>query len=125
MEPCRFDVGCWRPLCPHSGRRAARWTAVWRLLEEQEEELHERIVEQNVDVPVPQIIVPVPLQEETDEVIKLFPAERVPERTVEQIVDMPAPQIQGQIVEVAEIIPQERIPEHTVGASASDLRRDR
>ena len=60
-------MGCWRPLCPfrHSGRRAARWIAVWRLLEKQEDELHERIVEQNVDMPVPQITVPVlPFQEE-------------------------------------------------------------
>ena len=55
---------------------------------------------------------------QTDEVIKLFPAERVPERTVEQIVDMPVPQIQEQIVEVAEIIPQERTSEHTVGVPA-------
>ena len=23
MDPCRFDMGCWRPLCPF--RRAARW----------------------------------------------------------------------------------------------------
>ena len=58
----------------------------WRLLEEQEEEeLHERIVEQNVDVPVPQITVP--FQEEIVKMIKPFPAERVAERTIGQIVD--------------------------------------
>ena len=41
MEPCRFDTGCWRPLCPygHSGRgRAARWGALWSLLAKQEVE---------------------------------------------------------------------------------------
>ena len=98
MEPCRFDMGCWSPICPfrHSGRRAARWIAVWRLLEEEEEEEEEeyspeRIVEQNVDVPVPQITVPVPFQEEIVKVIKSFPAERISERTIEQIVGMPVP----------------------------------
>ena len=70
MEPCRFDTGCWRPLCPygHSGRRAARWAALWAFLAMQEEEevfegpenipkkgIHERIVEQTVDVPVPHV----------------------------------------------------------------------
>ena len=44
--------------------------------------LHERIVEQNIDVPVPQITVPVPFQEEIIEVIKPFPAERISERTI-------------------------------------------
>ena len=141
MEPCRFDMGCWRPLClfRHSGRRATRWIAVWRLLAEQEEEFsperigeqtvdvqvpqiaardmhQERISEhtQNIDVPVTQIIVPVPFQEEIIEVIKPFQAERISERTVEQIVDMPVPQIQEQIVEVAKTIPQERISERIV-----------
>ena len=95
-------MGCWRPLCPfrHSGRRAARWIAVWRLLEKQEEELHERIVEQNVDMPVPQITVPVPFQEEIVEVIKLFAAERISERTIEQVVDASVPQILEEDVEV-------------------------
>ena len=35
MAPCRFDEGCWRPLCPcrHSGKgRAAMWTRVWLTL---------------------------------------------------------------------------------------------
>ena len=50
MEPCRFDMACWRPLCPfsHSGpSRAARWAAVWSFLADQEEHI--------VDVPGPQI----------------------------------------------------------------------
>ena len=39
--PCRYDMGCWRPLCTfrHSGpSRAARWAAVWGLLAKMEEE---------------------------------------------------------------------------------------
>ena len=81
-------------------------------MEEQEEELYERIVEQKVDVPVQQITVPVPSQEEIVEVIKPFSAERISERTGEQIVDL------KQIMEVAKIIPQERTSEHTVGVPA-------
>ena len=102
-------------LMEHSGRRAARWIAVWRLLEKQEDELHERIVEQNVDMPVPQITVPVPFQEEIVEVIKHFPAERISERTIEQAVDAPVPQILEEHVEVvkagsaAHLAPQDRI----------------
>ena len=36
--------------------------------------ISERVFEQTEDVPVPQIAVPVLLQEETDEVILIFPA---------------------------------------------------
>ena len=45
-------------------------------------------------------------QEETDEVVKLFLAERMPERTAEQIGGMPMPQIQEHFAEVAKFIPQ-------------------
>ena len=122
MEPCRFDMGCWRPLCPygHSGRRAARWAALWRYLEEEKASSRStsRSVSEhcNDDLPVPQVMeellekfenipqeriseltqitVLVPFQEETDEVIKLFPAlypaERISQRTAEQIVDASA-----------------------------------
>ena len=67
MEPCRYDMGCWRPLCPygHSGRRAVRWAALWSFFAMQEEgdenfegikeRFHERNEEQTVDVLVPQI----------------------------------------------------------------------
>ena len=79
MEPCRYDMGCWR------------------------QELHERIVEQNVDVPVPQITVPVPIKEEIVEV------------------DLPVPQIQEQIMEVAEVIRQGRTFEHTVGVPVPQI----
>ena len=62
-EPCRFDGGCWRPLCPfrHSGAdRAARWAAEWALLA-----AHERIDEQIVHMPVPQIAAKIPEVVET------------------------------------------------------------
>ena len=44
MEPCRYDMGCWRPLCPygHSGRRAATWAALWRFLADMEDEASSR-----------------------------------------------------------------------------------
>ena len=73
----------------------------------------ERISEhtQTVNVPVPQIAVPVPFDKETDEVILPVTADRTSACTVEQFVDMPVPQIQEQIVEVAHTIPQERISE--------------
>ena len=88
---------------------------VWETLLQQH--ISEHIFEQTEDVPVPQITVPVPLQEETDEVIQLFPAERTSERTVEQIVDMPVPQILEEVVEVVKavsavhIVFQERLSE--------------
>ena len=81
-------------------RQRFRDTALWSLLAKQEDA--------TVNVPVPQIAVPVPFQKETDEVMLPVTAERLSERTVEQIVDMPVPQIQEQIVEVAQTIPQER-----------------
>ena len=45
MEPCRFGGGCWRPPSPygHSGRRAARWAALWTFLACQEDENLEEI----------------------------------------------------------------------------------
>ena len=76
---------------------------------------------QNRNEPVPQF------PEETDEVVKLLLAERMPERTVEQIGSMSVPQIQEQItettppvpqilkevVEVGKILPQESISKRT------------
>ena len=79
MKPCRYDMGCWRRLCPygHSGRRAVRWAALWSFLAMQEggdenlegikERVHEHIVEQTVDVQVPQIATKIP------EVVETFP----------------------------------------------------
>ena len=115
MEPCRFDMGCWRPLCPfgHSGRRAARWAALWSHLAMEEKD-------QIVDVPEPQImedilneitprkhiwerILPVPhLQEENVEVIQrsvegIISQEYISERT--QVVDATMPQIMEELQE--------------------------
>ena len=97
MEPCRFDMGCWRPLCPygHSGRgRAARWAALWSLLAKQEEEDDfgvvkaipaedgsERFVEQDADVSVPPVAA----------VVEITLEEHISERT--QIVDISVPQL--------------------------------
>ena len=52
------------------------------------ERISERIAEQIVDVPTPQIL------EEIVEVIPV-PLERISERIAEQIVDVPTPQILG------------------------------
>ena len=83
MEPCRYDMGCWRPLCPygHSGRRAVRWAALWSFLAMQEEgdenledikeRVHEHIVEQTVDVPVPRVTTKI------QEVVEDIPQERI------------------------------------------------
>ena len=83
MEPCRYDMGCCRPLCPygHSGRRAVRWAALWSFLA---------------------------MQEEGDENLEGF-KERFQERIVEQTVDVPVPQVATTIPEVVENISQERI----------------
>ena len=54
MDACRYGSGCWRPLCPygHSGGRAARWAALWALLENQEYGSEdERTVERTIDEP--------------------------------------------------------------------------
>ena len=71
-------------------------------------------VAQTVNVPVPQIAVPVPFHKKTDEVILPVTAERTSVCTVAQFVDMLVPQIQEQIVEVSNTIPQERISERIV-----------
>ena len=53
-----------------------------------------QILDQIVDVPVPQIM------EETVEVAKLIPQERIQQRTLEETVNVPFQQIQEQIVAV-------------------------
>ena len=52
--------------------------------------------------------------EETFEVIKVMPSERVPVRIKQQIVDPPVPHVAGKILEVIEDIPQERISQRIV-----------
>ena len=99
MEPCRFDTGCWRPVCPygHSGRgRAARWAALWSLLAKQEveddlevvkvipvEAGSERFAEQNAGVPVPPVVVEV----------EIIPKEHISERKF--VEDVPVPPDSG------------------------------
>ena len=92
-----------------------QFMGVWETIPQQH--ISEHIFEQSEDVPMPQITVPVAFQEETDEVIQSFPAER----TIARIVDTSVPQIQEQIVQVAKIIPQGRTPEHTVGVPAPQI----
>ena len=57
-----------------------------------------QILDQIVDVPVPQIA------EETVEAAKLIPEERIQQRTLEETVSGPVPQIQEQIVAVVKAL---------------------
>ena len=96
MEPCRFDTGCWRPLCPygHSGRgHAARWAALWSLFAKQEEDDLEVVkvipAEDGSERFVP--VLPVAA------VVEITPEEHISERT--QIVDIPVPQLLEELQE--------------------------
>ena len=61
-----------------------------------------QILDQIVDVPVPQ------LMEETVEAAKSIPEERTQQRTLEETVSVPVPQIQEQIVEVVKALFERR-----------------
>ena len=61
--------------------------------------IHERIVEETIDVPVPQVM------KEVIEVVKVIPHEPVQNRTVEHIVDVSVPQIQEELLELIQLIP--------------------
>ena len=82
MDQCRYGSSCWRPLCPyvHASRRARRWAELWTLFASQEEEddlevvkvisveaVSERFTEQNADVVLPIVDVPVPLAQPCDQ----------------------------------------------------------
>ena len=75
-----------------------------------QEQMSKRIVEQIVDVPMPQILeqivhVPVPqIMEETVEAAKSIPQERIQQRALEETVNVPVPQIQEQIVAVVKAL---------------------
>ena len=86
-----------------------------------EEQISERIVEQIVDVPIPQITVeavkhirqeqvqgvPVPrFLDEAGEVIQLSPQEQILDCVIEQVVDTPVRQIREPSVEVMKAIPK-------------------
>ena len=70
--------------------------------------IQERIVEETVDVAVPQVM------EETVEIAKYIPQERVEICTVEQVVDVPVPQIMEDIFGVVKFVSQERAQQRTV-----------
>ena len=69
-----------------------------------------------MDVPVPHVVeiildVHVPkATDETTEVVKHIPQERVQNCTGEEIVDMPVPQIRKETVEVIQHLPTGRVP---------------
>ena len=73
-----------------------------------------RIIEQIVDVSVPE------MPECSIEVLKIIPYERLQRHTVERIADVPVPQtmeaaqIQEKLIEAIQLIPQERISERIV-----------
>ena len=139
VAQCRFDDGCWRPLCPyrHSGRgRAAMWARVWLTLAAVETE---RLAPQGVEEAamkqetvegmgeMPEIIVV------SDTVDGISHRERVQQRTVEQIEDVlqfreetvdvvtlflherVQPTVE-ETVEVVKLVSQERVQQWTVDA---------
>ena len=71
------------------------------------ERMHPRVLEQIVDLAVPQIM------EAPVEVLLSPSQERVQNRTLEQIVDFPVPRTIEAIVEVVPSPPQERVPNRT------------
>ena len=131
MEPCRYDVECWRPLCPfrHSGRaRAARWAAVWALLAQHEqsaetvkltpqvqvqdrsaERIQERTLEETADVHVP------------TEIVKLTTEEPTQNCAVERIVDKPVPQFRMEIGEMIQPMTSDCIDEQIVDIPISQI----
>ena len=121
VAQCRFDDGCWRPLCPyrHSGRgRAAMWARVWLTLAAGETE---QLAPQGMEEPA--------MRQETveemgemreivvvsDAVESIFPRERVQQRTPEQTEDMP--QFREETVDAVTLLPHGRVQEPTVGGS--------
>ena len=77
-----------------------------RVKERAQELIHERIVEEIVDIPVPQVM------EEIIEDVKLIPQERLQNRTVQRIVDVPVLVIRKETDGVNQLILQERISDH-------------
>ena len=57
-----------------------------------QERISDRIVEQDIEVPVPQIA-----KNYIIEIIQLIPPERISERIVEQVVDVPLPQFPASV----------------------------
>ena len=150
MEPCRYDMGCWRPLCPfrHSGRaRAARWAVVWALIAQQEQsaelpvplvveeilEVAEHIHQERIFLVTDRMTRPVPsLQQSQSLLVKiglLGLQSTVPRKnpiakcSATQNVGVPVPHVVKEIPGVIKDVPQERTPERT--ALRAPKRRNR
>ena len=114
VAQCRFNDGCWRPLCPyrHSGWGRA---AVWLTLAAVETE---RLTPQGMEEPaikqetvegmgeMPEIIVV------SDAVAGISPHEGVQQRTPEQIEDVP--QFREETVDAVTLVPCKRVQQPTV-----------
>ena len=120
MAPCRFDDGCWRPLCPyrHRGKdRAGMWTRVWLTLAAVETEwlapqgrgvrVHAGCCQRDVTDGVrPPWIFPVDVVSQSV---------RVQQWTAEQIGDVP--QFRYEAVDEESLVPRERVQWSTVEQS--------
>ena len=139
VAQCRFDDGCWRPLCPyrHSGRgQAAMWVRVWLTLAALAPQESTRRQEPECEAEVPEIFVVsdavdgtsvdlddegVDVPEETAELVKLVSQERVQQRTAEMPVDLVKLVSQERVqrrtaevpVEVVSLVSQERVQQRT------------
>ena len=92
MEPCRFDMGCWRPLFPfrQSGTgRAARWAAMWQDLADMEDKASSRPSSRSASRTVFEHV-----KEDTLEVIKVTASERNSKRIMVQTVDPTVPHVE-------------------------------
>ena len=77
---------------------------VVKLIPQPQEWVQNRVIEQNVDAPVPQI------QEQSVDDMKVIPRKRMQQHTVERTVDLLMSQSTKETVEVVQIIPPERVP---------------
>ena len=77
---------------------------VVKLIPQPQEWVQNRVIEQKVDAPVPQI------QEQSVDDMKVIPRKRVQQHTVERTVDVPMSLSPKETVEVGQIIPPERVP---------------
>ena len=77
---------------------------VVKLIPQPQKWVQNRVIEQNVDAPVPQI------QEQSVDGMEVIPRKRVQQHTVERTVDVPMSQSTKETVEAVQIIPPERVP---------------
>ena len=76
---------------------------VVKLIPQPQEWVQNRVIQQNVDAPVPQI------QEQSVDDMKVIPRQRAQQHTVERTVDLSLSQSTKETVEVVQIIPPERV----------------